>query len=155
MCIFHTYLVPPSVASLVVKMVKRLPAMQKTQVRSLGWEDPLGKEMATHSSTLPGKFHGRRSVVGYSSWDCKELGTTEQLHFLCLNVWNSIQSQAQWNVWIFKRSLSVGCVKTINSLMSVQAKFAASKFSSGLLTWVNFNFLKIWSFLNFFLWDVL
>ena len=33
-------------------MVKHLPTMQETQVRSLGWEDPLGKEMATHSSTL-------------------------------------------------------------------------------------------------------
>ena len=31
-------------------MVKHLPAMQKTQVQSLGWEDPLEKEMATHSS---------------------------------------------------------------------------------------------------------
>ena len=33
-------------------MVKNLPAMQETWVRSLGWEDPLEKEMATHSSIL-------------------------------------------------------------------------------------------------------
>ena len=33
-------------------MVKNLPAMQETQVKSLGWEDPLEKEMATHSRTL-------------------------------------------------------------------------------------------------------
>ena len=33
-------------------MVKRLPAMQESRVRSLGWEDPLEKEMATHSSIL-------------------------------------------------------------------------------------------------------
>ena len=33
-------------------MVKNLPAMQETQVRSLGWEDPLEKGMATHSSIL-------------------------------------------------------------------------------------------------------
>ena len=33
-------------------MVKRLPTMQETRVRSLGWEDPLEKEMATHSSML-------------------------------------------------------------------------------------------------------
>ena len=39
-------------ASLVAHMLKNLPAMQETQVRSLGWEDPLGKEMATHSSFL-------------------------------------------------------------------------------------------------------
>ena len=40
----------PLGASLVVQMVKNLPAMQVTQVRSLGWEDPLEKDMATHSS---------------------------------------------------------------------------------------------------------
>ena len=39
-------------ASLVVQTVKNLPAMQETSVRSLGWEGPLEKEMATHSSTL-------------------------------------------------------------------------------------------------------
>ena len=39
-------------ASLVAQMVKRLPAMQETWVQSLGPEDPLEKEMATHSSTL-------------------------------------------------------------------------------------------------------
>ena len=61
-------------------MVKHLPAMWETWVRSLGWEDPLEKEMATHSSTL-GKFHGWRSLVGYSPWGCKELDMTEQPHF--------------------------------------------------------------------------
>ena len=39
-------------ASLVAQTVKRLPEMWETQVRSLGWEDPLEKEMATHSSIL-------------------------------------------------------------------------------------------------------
>ena len=58
-------------------MVKCLPAMQETRVRSLGWEDPLEKEMATHSSTLAWKVHGRRSLVGYSPWDHKELDMTE------------------------------------------------------------------------------
>ena len=43
-------------ASLVAQMVKHLPAMQETWVRSLGWENPLEKEMATHSSTLAGKI---------------------------------------------------------------------------------------------------
>ena len=41
-----------ALTSLVAQMVKRLPTMWETQVRSLGWEDPLGKEMAPHSSTL-------------------------------------------------------------------------------------------------------
>ena len=39
-------------ASLIAQVVKNLPAMQKTWVRFLRWEDPLEKEMATHSSTL-------------------------------------------------------------------------------------------------------
>ena len=56
--------------SLVAQMVKRLPAMQETWVRSLGREDPLEKEMATYSSTLawkipwieePGRLHSLRS----------------------------------------------------------------------------------------------
>ena len=51
-------------------------------VWSLGWEDLLGKEMATHSSTL-GKFHGWRSLVGYSPWGHKELDTTERLQCQC------------------------------------------------------------------------
>ena len=42
-------------ASFVAQMVKRLPTMQETWVPSLGWEDPLEKEMATHSSTLAWK----------------------------------------------------------------------------------------------------
>ena len=36
----------------MVQTVKNLPALQETQVQSLGWEDPLEKRMATHSSTL-------------------------------------------------------------------------------------------------------
>ena len=43
---------PLSWASLVAQIVKRLPATQETQVRFLGLEDPLQKEMATHSSIL-------------------------------------------------------------------------------------------------------
>ena len=49
--------------------------MRETRVQSLGQEDPLEKEMATHFST--GKSHGRRSLVGYSPWDHKELDMTE------------------------------------------------------------------------------
>ena len=56
--------------------------MWETQVQSLGWEDPLEKEMATHTLVLlPRKFHGWRSLVGYSPWGCKESDTTERLHF--------------------------------------------------------------------------
>ena len=43
-------------ASLVAQMVKNLPATQKTWVRSLSWEDPLEKQMATHSNILAWKI---------------------------------------------------------------------------------------------------
>ena len=58
-------------------MVKHLPIMQKTQVRSLGGEDPLEKEMAPPSSILTWEIHGQRNLVGYSPWGHKELGMTE------------------------------------------------------------------------------
>ena len=43
-------------ASLVAQMVKHLSTMQETWVRALGWEDPLEKEMAVHSSTVAWKI---------------------------------------------------------------------------------------------------
>ena len=55
-------------APLVAQLVKNLPAMLETWVPSLGWEDPLEKGMATHSSILTGESHGQRSLVGYSPW---------------------------------------------------------------------------------------
>ena len=58
-------------------MVKHLPAMQETCVRSLGREDPLEKEMQPTPVSLPGKLHGQSSLAGYSP--NKELDTTEQL----------------------------------------------------------------------------
>ena len=67
-------------SSLVASTVKRPPAVQETQVRSLGQEDPLEKGLATHSSILdcsipwteePGEL--------YSQWGLKESDTTEQL----------------------------------------------------------------------------
>ena len=55
--------------------VKRLPAMHETQVGSLGREDPLEEEKATHSIFLPREFHGQRSLAGYSPWGHEELNT--------------------------------------------------------------------------------
>ena len=52
--------------------------MQEAWVWSLGREDPLEKEMATHSSILPGKSHGQRSLVGYSPWGRKDWATEQQ-----------------------------------------------------------------------------
>ena len=53
---FYSLLLPAWLGLLVAQTVKRLPAVRETRVRSLGWEDPLEKEMATHSSTLAWKI---------------------------------------------------------------------------------------------------
>ena len=65
-------------ASLVAQMVKNLFVMLETWVQSLGQEDPLENEIATHSSILLGEFHRKRSLMGYNTWGCKELDTTDQ-----------------------------------------------------------------------------
>ena len=54
--------------------------MHEMWVQSLVHKDPLEKEMATHSSILPRKSHGQRSLVSYSPWGRKELDTTENRH---------------------------------------------------------------------------
>ena len=70
---------PLSHPSLLAQLVKNLPAVWETWVRSLGWEDPLEKGKTTHSSILPGEFHGQRSLIGSRPWGHKELDMTEQL----------------------------------------------------------------------------
>ena len=57
-------------ASLVAQMIKNLPAMQETWVLSLGWEDPLAKGIAAHSSTL-----AWRVPVGRGAWWAVVLGS--------------------------------------------------------------------------------
>ena len=57
----------------VVKNLSADAGVPETQVRFLGWEDPLEKEMATYSIFLPGKFHGQRSLAGYSPWGHKRV----------------------------------------------------------------------------------
>ena len=65
----------------MAQSVQNPPAMQETQVLSLGQEVPLEKKMCTHSSILAGKSHGQRSLVGYSPWGRKESNSTEQLNY--------------------------------------------------------------------------
>ena len=62
-------------------MVKRLSTMRETQVRSLGQEDLLEKEMAIRSSTIAWKTPWTEEPGRLQSMGCKELDTTEQIHF--------------------------------------------------------------------------
>jgi len=69
-------------APLVAQLVKNPPAMQKTWVRSLGWEHPLEQGTATHSVFWPGEFHGL-----YSPWGHKESDMAKQLSLSpCLDI---------------------------------------------------------------------
>ena len=63
-------------ASLVAKLVRNLPAMQETKVRSLGREDPLEKEMATHSSILAWRIPWAEEPGRLQSMGLQELDTT-------------------------------------------------------------------------------
>ena len=53
----------------MAQRIKRVPAMQETLVRSLGWEDPLEKEMATHSSILAWRIPWTEKPGGLQSMD--------------------------------------------------------------------------------------
>ena len=66
----YTYLV----ASLVAQRLKRLPPMWETWVLSLGLEDPLEKEMATHSSILPWRIPGTEEPGGLPSMGSHRVG---------------------------------------------------------------------------------
>ena len=68
-----------SCASLVAQTIKNPPAVQETQIQSLGWEDPPEKGRAIYSSILPGESHGQRGLVGYSPLGLKESDMTECL----------------------------------------------------------------------------
>ena len=57
--------------------------MWETQVRSLDWEDPLEKKMATHSSTLAWKIPWTEERCGYSPWGRKEQDTNLGIKISC------------------------------------------------------------------------
>ena len=62
------------VASLVAQLVKTLPAMWETWVQSLGWEDPLEKEMAAHSSILAWRIPWMEEPGGLQSMGSQRVG---------------------------------------------------------------------------------
>ena len=65
----------------MAQTVKRLPTMWETWVLSLGWEDPLEKEMASHSSTLACKIPWMEESGRIQSTGSERVGQTERLHF--------------------------------------------------------------------------
>ena len=76
--IYNGYKIPIIIgASLVAQTVKSLPAVQETQVQSLGGEDPLEEDMATHSSILAWKIPWMEEPGGLQFMGSKELDMTE------------------------------------------------------------------------------
>ena len=73
-------------------MVKNPPAMQETQVHSLGWEDPLEKGMAT---LLAGESHGQSNLAGYSPQGHKELDMTERHSTVHLQDYISVRCRTE------------------------------------------------------------
>ena len=76
-------------SSLVAQRVKHLPAIQRLRFNPWVGKIPWRRKWQPTLLLLPGKSHGQRSLVGYSSWDCKEWGTTERLHFHFHCSWGS------------------------------------------------------------------
>ena len=68
------FVLPFAGASLVAQRIKHLPAMQETSVQSLGWEDPLEKEMATHSSILVWRIPWAEEPGGLQSTGLQRVG---------------------------------------------------------------------------------
>ena len=95
-------------ASLVAQRVKHLPVMQKTQVQSLGWKDPLEKEMATHSSILVWRMQWTEEPSGLQSMGSQRVrhdwATTLRVNLKCSSqerihnyVWWWTVSRLMWS----------------------------------------------------------
>ena len=116
-------------ASMVAQLVKNPPAMWETWVQSMGWEDPLEKGKATHSSFWPGESHGRRNLVGYSprghrvghdwatSLICHEVG----LNAMILVFW-TLNFRSAFSTFI-KRLFSSSSLSTIRVVSSAYLRY--------------------------------
>ena len=108
--------------------VKRLPTMRGTRVRSLGWEDPLEKEMATHSSILAWKIPWTEERGRLQFMKLQRVGhgvTTSLTHSLTILLCLSSQSQAPreiltWAIhgpvsrsWLCAKQMLHGCARVI------------------------------------------
>ena len=123
---------------MLVQRLKHLPAMWETWVRSLGREDPLEKEMATHSSILAWRIPWTEELGGIQSMGRKELDATERLHF------TSLHGNSIFSFW--RNSLAVfhsGC----NNLHS-QQHYRRVPFSISSPAFVLCRFLMMATLIN-------
>ena len=90
--------------SLVAQRLKHLPEMRETQVWSLGREDPLEKEVATHSSILAWRIPWREEPGRLQSMGSQRVGhdwaTSLSLSFLSCHLGGSLWPMSQWEEWL-------------------------------------------------------
>ena len=88
--------------SLVAQLVKNLPVMQETQVQSLGWEDPLKEDIATHSSIL-----AWRIPMEKGAWQATVRGVAKSLtrliNYACTHTTNIHDSNSSFATWKSKK----------------------------------------------------
>ena len=86
---------------------------------------------------LPGTSHGWRSLLGYSSWSCKELDTTEQFHFHFRNSLYIRDINPLWDMWFIKFSSILWVALLLYSHCSFAQKFPVlMKFNPSIFTFV-------------------
>ena len=112
---------------LVAQTVKRLPAMQETWVWPLGCEDPLEKEMATHSSTLAWQIPWMGETGGYSPLGGKESDTTSDFPFPCGSMDEPMEYCTWWNVGQRSKGYTISLIcgvkrKNRNRLTNIENK---------------------------------
>ena len=131
-------LVPLPWASLVAQRLKRLPGMRETQVQSLGWEDPLEKEMATHSSTLAWRIPWMEGPGRLQSMGSQRVGQ-DWATLLSLSL-SSTLSKPSLYIWKFS--------------VYVLLKPSLKDFQHNLaIMWNGWNYTVIWPFFGIaFLW---
>ena len=127
-CTILSDLLYPKYASLVAQKLKHLPAMQETRVQSLGWEDPLEKEMATHSSVLAWRIPWREEPGRLQSTGSQRVGHDWATSLLLSSMFQffNINGHFQENIktyWTEQSTIKiyhlVFCISSVQSLNHV------------------------------------
>ena len=133
-----------SVTSLVAQTVKNLPAMQETMVRSLGWEDPLEKDLAAHSRILAWRIPWTEEPGGLQSMGSQRVGH----NWLTNNNYCS-QSSAPWILCVQPTYSREFPSKQVSLNLCGQAVFYFKNYSIFLVTIPNLlKSFKILKFVN-------
>ena len=134
--LFWTALITHLVTFLVAQTVKRLPTMRETRVWSLGWEDPLEKEMATHSSTLAWKFPWMEERGRLQSMRSQRVGNdwATSLHFTSIthHLSKHKQNKTKW----YKQMYHLSGLSNLHWLPSPSLNLPKSSCNAPEYLWV-------------------